>query len=65
MKGPGQITAPVQTRESITEEGSYPQSSDGTYPVLTKIVNHLCEGSRCGYEEGDEIVIDPPEGSFG
>ena len=37
MKGPGQITGSYKTRESITEEGSYPQSSDGTYPVLTKM----------------------------
>ena len=63
MKGPGQITAPAQTRESITEEGSYPQSSDGTYPVLTKMQTIYVKDPGVGYATGDEVVIDPPEGA--
>jgi len=63
MKSPGQITAPAQTRAGIASEGSYPQSSDGTYPVMTRLQTVYVRNPGVGYATGDEVVIDPPEGS--
>ena len=63
MKSPGIITAPAQTRTGITSEGSYPQSSDGTYPVMTNLQTIYVRDPGVGYSTGDEVMIDPPEGA--
>ena len=61
MKNNGNITAPSVDR--LSNNGDYPMSSDGTYPVIMYLGSIVIDDAGIYYEEGDEIVIEPSHGA--
>jgi hypothetical protein len=52
------ITDPVKTTSAI-----YPSKSNGQYPVILKLCDVIIKESGFGYSEGDQVIIEPPNGA--
>jgi hypothetical protein len=52
------LTDPVKTPEAI-----YPSKSNGQYPVILKLCDVIIKESGFGYSEGDQVIIEPPNGA--
>lgn len=61
VKEPGTITTPSVTYEK--GESPYPISSNGSYPVILNLDEIFVKESGAGYNENDEIVIEPDNGA--
>ena len=59
----GTITAPKKSKSSDDEEGDYPVSADGTYPVITHLASIYVQDPGTGYSASDEVVLTPSEGA--
>jgi hypothetical protein len=52
------ITDPVKTTSAI-----YPSKTNGQYPVILKLCDVIIKESGFGYSEGDQVIIEPPNGA--
>jgi hypothetical protein len=52
------LTDPVKTNSAI-----YPSKSNGQYPVILKLCDVIIRESGFGYSEGEQVIIDPPNGA--
>ena len=61
--GAGSFTAPAADTDSLSLRGDYPSSSAGTYPVILYLCDIPILDSGVGYQEGDQIIIEPSLGA--
>jgi hypothetical protein len=52
------LTDPVKLPLAI-----YPSKSNGQYPVILKLCEVIIRESGFGYSEGDQVIIEPPNGA--
>ena len=52
------LTDPVKTPAAI-----YPSKSNGQYPVILKLCDVIIKESGFGYSDGDQVIIEPPNGA--
>jgi len=61
--GAGSFTAPAADTDSLSLRGDYPSSSAGTYPVILYLCDIPILDSGVGYQEDDQIIIEPSLGA--
>jgi hypothetical protein len=52
------LTDPVKPPTAI-----YPSKSNGQYPVILKLCDVIIRESGFGYSQGDQVIIEPPNGA--
>ena len=62
VQRPGRFTTP-QTGCPGRTQGTYPSSSDGSYPVILYLCEIIVREAGIAYQPGDEVIIEPPLGA--
>jgi len=62
VQKPGRFTTP-QTGCPGRTQGTYPSSSDGSYPVILYLCEIIIAEAGIAYQPGDEVVIQPDLGT--
>jgi len=61
VQRPGRFTTPrpIYTRN----QGNYPTSGDGSYPVILYLCEVIIEDAGINYQPGDQVIIEPANGA--
>lgn len=66
VNSPITITAPAYNKDSLYKSGTagnYPYDGNGRYPVITYLCDVKIADPGFGYQEGDQIIIEPNYGA--